>query len=420
MSLPTTGALAAAVAIVVACYIGFEMVTYEQPPILQSFVDEQQIAMQKAKVVRGDDGGLRVVAGALVRRGDVVMTIPATRVITAEGIFNSTTYGKALSVEKGQHITAALLRGGVDSSFMNAFLYTFYFAMEKRNPQSTLQRLFAELPLFTEADGALHWPEAAADCLDSQASGETKVLRHGLAACVIAAQAVCEADVSVCANGGPPTLDELRWGMTVYLKYNYQDQAVIPMMMLARFNNSFHGLSVTFSAERGVLEIIANADTKKGEELFLSYPRGPSIQLVSRGWFDPASLGVDVSIDIKSIQKTKLGKKYCVDKYHELMWGVDGKPREALISCVALVLASDEERRVFGEHRRNAALMKTVYGSLRGHLVSALKDFDAESDESCVISQSLRKTFDDYSNFVGSVLRRNLQYVKNMEEKLQS
>jgi hypothetical protein len=416
--IPVQSLLLAFAILLAALYAGFCVVTREDPAILETYAKSIGATMAKTKVLRMPDGALRVVATATVRRGDVVMSVPAESLITAQALLNNSRYAKALTFDKSQHIRTALMEYNADASFTNVFIYTFYIAMEKRDASSPLQPLFRELAPFSEADGALHWSEATAECLDSHAAEAVRLLWRGLSGSVAAAKAVCNADPELCGSAGPPTINELRWGMAVYLKFNYQDQAIIPMMMFARYNNSFRGLTVSFNQERQALDVIADTDAKKGEELFVNFPRGPGMQLVSRGFFDAASAGVDVNLDIKRVFQTKLGRKYCVERYHELMFGVDGKPREAAISCVALIMATEEQRRSFAEHRRNKDLMRGVYGSLREHLTHLLKDFGSGSSESCVVSPALRAIFDAYEVFVGDVLRRNLDHVNAMDEKL--
>lgn len=406
------------VVLVAILYGGFRLVTAEEPAVLVDYATQAGIAMPKMKVARAADGGLRVVATAIVRRGDVIMSAPVASLISAQGLMNSSKYGKALSHDKAQHIKNALMAESADASFINVFLYTFYLALERRDPLSPLQAMFKELAPFSEADGALHWPAAVTECLDQQASGSIGVMWRGLEGSVAAGKAVCAVDATLCGSAGPPSLDELRYAMTVYMKFNFQDQALIPMMMFARFNNSHRGLTVSFNAERQELDVISDADAKKGEELYLNFPRGPAMQMVSRGIFDPASYGIDVMVDIKSVANTRLGKRYCVDKYHELMFGVDGKPRDAVLSCVALLMSTAEQRQTFSQHRTFTELMKGVYASLKENLSQMITDFEAETAPSCVVSPYLRSVFDDYERFMLDVLRKNFATLTAMEARL--
>jgi hypothetical protein len=419
--LPTQQLFITAVVVAVVLNVAFYFAPGGGAPAeLTDYLKEISADMHKAKLIRAGDGTLRLVATADLKRGERVFSVPRPAVAYEQAIRNHSIVGRLLSEEFIPGLRARLIEGQANPEFFHVFQFAVYFALERRNPSSPWQPVFKELGTFDERDGALYWSLEGTKCLDKYAHLGAQFQHKGLAASDEAAQVMCEAQPELCGEDGPPTREEIKWGMTVYLKYNFQDQAVIPVMMFASFDNRYPGLTIAYNRETNMVDVSTLGAVAKGSELHTNNPRGPTDPLISRGIFDPATSGADVMIDVRSLSRTELGKHVCLRHQHEFVYGVDGKPKDALVSCVALMIMTEETRKqftlqTFKTHRQDLSFMKQVHMTMLEDIqntVAQVRKAKSECDESTLPSHpKVRAMFEDYMNFLNDVLTLNAKYL---------
>lgn len=340
-----------------------------------------------------------------LQKGETIFQIPRFLCITEEDVAHSD-IGKLLH----QNIAAiddAIKESGSSQGFGNVLRFAFYIASERRNGLSPLQRWFETIPPFDRASGgALFWSDEDLLCLDPATLWEAQVVQAGLVAANRVANLVCNGEDD--CPGGVFSMEELRWGLAVYFHFNLRDQAVVPFVTFAKFTAQNFGIDVRLNRRSGGLDVFTNSDFLAGSEMGIYYPRGPGGQFVARGIVDSSSLGVDARIDLRSALSSNIGRKVCIDRAHELMFGVNGRPRDSLLKCYAWLIASEDERNVIDDFAANALLTQRVRNDLVHVLQEALKQVPASCDTS---HRELRSKILALNNFTQVVLQKNLDHL---------
>jgi hypothetical protein len=211
--------------------------------------------------------------------------------------------------------------------------------------------------------------------------------------------------------GGPFTIEELCWAMTVYFHYNIQDQVIVPFVTFARFTARNFGIEVKMNRKTGGLDVLSNDHFSAGDEIGIYYPRGPGGQLVARGTFDPSAVGVDSGIDVRTSLSSSTGRRICVDHAHELMFGSNGRPRAALVKCYAWLIANDDERLQIDSHASDHRWMERVYKGLESTVEEALGKVPARG--ACMSTNvALQQDLERLNEFTRKVLSENLAFLK--------
>lgn len=311
-----------------------------------------------------------------------------------------------------KHVQEAQLFEG----FVNIFVYALFLVQERRaGAASPFAGWLRTLPKEGEQKGALFWDEARDKCLDAQAAAEAEALRRSIGVFVKIADELCASDERACPHG-VPTESELRWAAGTYLATNYQDQAILPGFEFLRVNNDRDPAAPRWNAEDSTLDIRIGDGAKKGEEITTQFARGPSMLLTSRGFFDRTARGVEARLRLPDRSDTFL-KARCNDRFDELMFAGNGRPREALIECVAALVANPAQRRNFRKWRTDVEHNMNVWGNLTGmaqHGVDSFKDYD---ESQCTPTDDISRTFFEYVTFTRGVLVRNYAYALEQHKR---
>lgn len=340
-----------------------------------------------------------------IRKGETIFQIPRFLCVSEEDVAQS-----AIGIDltrRAADVDRALESSGSSPSFKQILRFAFYIATEKRNPLSPLQRWFNSIPLFDRSTGgALFWDDEDLKCLDSATLWEAQTLRTGLLSSHAVSNIICDEDEG--CSGGPLSLEELRWALAVYFHYNLRDQAIVPFLTFARFTAVNFGVDVRVNRNSGGLDVVANDIFAENAEIGVYYPRGPGGQFVARGVVDMSALGVDARIDLREALTSQSGRSVCVDHSHEMMFGSNGRPREALIKCYAWLASDEHERRRIDSYATNVDLMDRVRKDLH-HVVSQAL---LQIPRSCASSHAISRKIEELNNFTRIVLQRNLDFLE--------
>lgn len=383
---------------------------------LEAFFEANHVTLRGVRILcTRSNNTCKLVARRDIGQGEPVMSIPPDAMIEHRAIM-ATPIGQVM----GQNNASVLVKYAEESklgmAFPTVFTFGMYLALEKlAGPSSKFYGYISALPTLEQTGGALSWDPSLDRCLDQVVAAEARGSRTMVDVAVKAAKELCEAE-GVCPNG-VPTEGDLKWGIATFLARNFQDQVILPGMDFARFDNSKNGLQARFNDEANVIEILAPQGARKGEELTINFLRAPATQLVATGRFDPASNGIDARIRMPDPRKDPLGKKYCIDKFGELLFAIGGRPREALVYCIGTMVATREQRKNFTKHMKTDDVLQLhVWGNLSGVVASALEGMnqgDPCTEETSEVATHMR----EYVSFARRVLRSNMEYIQKQYAK---
>jgi hypothetical protein len=391
-----------AAALIVCC--GILLFGDEESDVLVDELEFYHVKMDKAGFRHNHKGEYVLRAKKAIRKAETVFQIPRFLCVSEEDVSQSSIVMQLTRLT--DDVDRALESTGSSPSFKQILRFAFYVAMEKRNALSPLQRWFNTIPQFDRSTGgALFWDDEDLECLDPATLWEAQTMRTGLLSSHAVASVVCSEEDE--CTGGSLSVEELRWALAVYFHYNLRDQAIVPFLTFARFTAINFGVDVKVNRNSGGLDVVANDLFAQGDEIGIFYPRGPSGQFVARGVVDDFALGIDARIDLRAAIASKSGRRICIDHSHEMMFGSNGRPREALIKCYAWLIGDEQSRQQIESYATNSELMSRVRKGLKHVVAEAM----LRIPRSCATSHSaLRRKIDALNNFTRVVLERNLDF----------
>lgn len=378
---------------------------------------------QKVDLVQSG-GRYGLVARSNTPQGSPIYSIPADRVLDSRTL-SETTAGKIIRYDNGSFINELAQERKLSQGAFNIMSFAAHFALERRlGSASPLADMFALLPPSPKT--VLDWPRDVVDtCVDKSVSMEREMLEKVINATVEAFEELCGKDdlpeADVCRNK-PLTEEEVKWGAVVYLTNNYQDQAVFPGLNFAEFNNERPGLTPQFDKERNVLHLSVNDNIPKGEPITLNYVRGPNLYLATYSEFMKTARGLEVQLQLPQDETIH---RVCTGDPSGLQFGVDGKPRPALVNCMSLLVAPEKLRRKMANNwnkYRTPAMLAFAWGNITyAHQVMA-QEFDKIDMEACnQIQGPEADAAREYVAFAQKVLKANQKVVQEkMIEKYEA
>ena len=280
---------------------------------------------------------------------DPLLNVARGEVIDVDSITRSPAM-QLMTHNDGAHITSL---GG--ASFQQIFLYSFYIMYERRRGKaSRLYAWLASLPrtFATEGGGALYWPQGVAECLDEIAAAELIALQSVVGTVVQGANACCEIGedeirgfapceaIAIDRTAEPFTVEEAKWAMSVYLRYNYKDQLILPgLNFFRRANSDGAGVYVRAGRDGQSFDVFASRDLKRHDEPVWNYPRGPGSSLVVFGSFDETSSSTDIPLRLpENAPPGTPVHKQCIAQRDNLVFLPNGKPKEQVIKCLGAMM----------------------------------------------------------------------------------
>lgn len=395
---------------------------------LDSWMSNFGIRKRKLEVAcnyaaRNSETGCKFIAKTNVNRGEVVMRVPQAGLLDQRGIMQDEEVGPVLSHNNGTIVIEAFQQNNAGGGQL-PFIYAFYLANERRKGSySRLSGWFEALP---EAyANSLYWSESIDVCMDSVMRSEADYYRRILNASVQASTNICEvrndipkADL-VCRNGAFSE-DELRWALSTYLTRNFQDQALVLGLDFANHRNDA-GMYPSWNKGEELLDIIVGQPTKKGEELFLNYGKSPSFLLSTYGFWDSSASTIHSGINFDS-ERIPLLKKFGCDKATEMVYTNAGRPRESLVKCIAILVATEEQREskaAFNAALKDDTVMMYTYGNLTGSLQQMMQSLprDAQQHEICRQQTGVPAAIAEYHRFMTDIIVRSATYVNERYTK---
>jgi hypothetical protein len=310
---------------------------------------------------------------------------------------------------------------GVSQGGFNVLSFATYFALEKRRGSaSRLADFFALLSEDQLRFSTVFWPEEVLPCLDVALKSERDQLLKVIEAGVELAKEVCDTEEGEAAGckGRPLTEEELRWAVAVYLQHNFQDQAFVPIVSFARFDNTkAASVQPQFDRENSVLHFVNSAPIARGSEITLNHMRGPNVLLSAFGAFDESqSRGVELPLQLPEDETVR---RVC--QIGDLQFGSNGKPRDTLVNCLTLLIAPDNQRAKVSKNPRKyrtGDLAAYVFGNLT--IGAARLSEDHVDDAACqaVPATPLANAIRTYISWRRQVMDANRQYLEQqMVEK---
>jgi hypothetical protein len=273
-------------------------------------------------------------------RGETMMKIPQDLVIDVRTILGKSEYSELLNREEGGSLDTFIKSNNLEQSYYY-YIYAHFLVSERNKGSSShLAEWIAILPKEEELTTGLQWPQSDDECLDEATASELGYFRGVLDGLVRVGEHICE-------NGRctPFPFEDLRWGMSIYRSRSLQDQAIVIPMDFVNHAQDRANVLVEWNQEDKTLDVKANTNLNKGDELFTHYGYGksPMSLLVSHGFveditsFYPANVNMD-------LERVPLLKKLGCDRKYEIGYHSSGKPRSVFVQCLTALVMTEEQR----------------------------------------------------------------------------
>jgi len=358
-----------------------------------------------------------LVAKQTIYQGQPILSVSGETLLDVRTI-GETPIGNLLRSDNGNLINEIGRENQLPAGAFTLMSFSAYFAAQRRlGSESKYAPFFAALP--SKLNAAVFWDPSVVPCLDPAVANEFRAQLRVVNATKEALAVLCDSEAGAAAGckGSPFTEDELAWGLAVYLQHNFQDQAFVPLLSFARFDNKKGGVSPQFERESGILNFLASANMQRGEEITLNFLRGPHVFLSAFSQFSAEQArGVELALQLPEDEAVR---NLC--QITELQFAPNGKPREGLVNCMTYLVAPAELRaKVLKNVRkyRTPELNAYTYGNLT--VAANMMRDDKIDDEACakVEENDVVRAAKAYNTWRRSVLDANRAFLEQQAAKM--
>lgn len=354
---------------------------------------------------------------------DPIFAVPRSQIIDMP-LLRESEVAKLLSYDNSSHIVAL-----GDNSFQTVFYFSFFLMYERRRGKaSTFYNWFQALPQsFEEQGGALYWPESVANCLDRMTQPEFVALQSVVGTTVQGANACCElpeeaiqgrtpCEDIIQRKANPFTEEEAKWAISVFLRYNYNDQILIPGLNFFKRSNRREGVYVQQSKTSQSVVILSPTTLKVTDEPIWNHPRSPGSALGIYGTFEGSQV-IDLPYRLPAAKPKSLIRRLCHDQHSQLVFGANGRPRDAVIECFGALMSPTKEQKkhILNLRTREPRFYIDIYGNLtmlaHRHAMSIV---NATKNDKCSLdglSAPHRQAVLDYMKFSSTMFNTITEYL---------
>lgn len=275
-----------------------------------------------------------------VPRGEIIMKIPQELIIDTRFIMGKDRYRTVLEREENSTFDSFIKVNHLEQAYY-FYIYVHWIVSERNlGSSSEYAEWFSMLPKEDEMTTGLQWSPSDDECLDEASSSELAYFRALLEGMEKVGQYICQGDR--CTQF---SVDDLRWGLSIYRSRNIQDQAIVIPFDFINHAQDGHNTQVEWNQAEKVLDVKLMANSGKGEEVLTHYGWGksPMNLLLSHGFVEDSTTFFPSQIAFDS-ENIPLFKKLGCDRKFELGYGSTGRPRALLISCLQALVMSEEQR----------------------------------------------------------------------------